>query len=428
MAAKIINQNEKEITIQIKVKFERSMLSSEENIQKSLNEAGVLATREALRKFDTDGSPIKIGNIKLTSMGQVYKEYETPYGKISLNRHVYQSSKGGKTYCPLENDARIFITSTPKFARMISFKYGEDGSTTVARDFEENHGRKIHRAFIQNVAEAVGTLGVAKEENWEYSLPEMEKPVSSISIGLDGTCMLLCKDGYREAMVGTIGFFDKEGERLHTIYTAATPEYGKETFLNRFEREVERVKNKYPNTTYVGIADGSSSNWGFLEKHTEIQTLDFWHVTQYLSKFAKVMYPGKKNLSEKEKWLERSCHNLKHHPTGANVLLKEMINYRDNHDLKNDKLKDISDSITYFKNQKNRMNYSNNVIAKLPIGSGITESACKYIVKKRLCNSGMKWVDKGASVVLSIRTLIKTQDRWQQFWDKIDRYGCSIAA
>jgi hypothetical protein len=50
------------------------------------------------------------------------------------------------------------------------------------------------------------------------------------------------EDGWREARVGTLGFFDKEGPRLPTVDTAATPEYGKLTFLDRLDREIERVK------------------------------------------------------------------------------------------------------------------------------------------------------------------------------------------
>lgn len=74
------------------------------------------------------------------------------------------------------------------------------------------------------------------------------------------------------------------------------------------------------------------------------------------------------------------------------------------------------------------MNYSQNVSNNLPIGSGVTEAACKVIVKQRLCNSGMKWKAKGASVVLSLRCLTYTENRWEQFWNKIDQYGFPVAA
>jgi hypothetical protein len=59
----------------------------------------------------------------------------------------------------------------------------------------------------------------------------------------------------------------------------------------------------------------------------------------------------------------------------------------------------------------------------LPIGSGVTEAACKVIVKQRLCGSGMKWKEPGAAAVLSVRCLTYTRERWSQFWGKVDRYG-----
>lgn len=53
--------------------------------------------------------------------------------------------------------------------------------------------------------------------------------------------MLVCEDGYREAMVGTVSLYDGEGVRQHTIYLGAAPEYGKKSFLKRLEREIKRA-------------------------------------------------------------------------------------------------------------------------------------------------------------------------------------------
>ena len=89
---------------------------------------------------------------------------------------------------------------------------------------------KLREIFIQNVCDAVGAVALAKEGEWEYALPEIEKPIKTISVGLDGTCMLMMEEGYRQAMVGTIALFDEEGERQFTLYTAAAPEYGKKHF------------------------------------------------------------------------------------------------------------------------------------------------------------------------------------------------------
>ncbi|MGE5667290.1 MAG: hypothetical protein ACM338_03735 [Betaproteobacteria bacterium] len=212
MSATIVARSEASFTVQVEISYSGSMLDFEQTIQERLNQAGVVATQEALQRFDTDGSSIVVGSVKFTSKGQLPKEYQTPYGVATVARHVYQSPQGGKTYCPLDREARIVISSTPRFAKMIAHKYAEFGSGRVLLDLEENHGRKVARSFVQNVADAVAAVALAKEESWNYALPEMEHPVTTITLGLDGTCLLMCEDGWRETMVGTIGFYDKVGD------------------------------------------------------------------------------------------------------------------------------------------------------------------------------------------------------------------------
>jgi hypothetical protein len=113
LSASIVARSETSFTVQVEIPYGSSMLDFEQTIQERLNQAGVVATQEALQQFDTDGSPITVGPIKFTSKGQLPKEYQTPYGVATVARHVYQSSQGGKTYCPLDRDARIVVSSTP---------------------------------------------------------------------------------------------------------------------------------------------------------------------------------------------------------------------------------------------------------------------------------------------------------------------------
>ena len=74
------------------------------------------------------------------------------------------------------------------------------------------------------------------------------------------------------------------------------------------------------------------------------------------------------------------------------------------------------------------MKYAEHLSQNLPLGSGVTEAACKTIVKQRLCCSGMKWKEAGAAVVLSLRTLSHSCGRWEEFWQKIDQYGFPVVA
>jgi len=237
--------------------------------------------------------------------------------------------------------------------------------------------------------------------------------------------MLLCKGGYREAMVGTISLYDKQGKRQHTIYIGATPEYGKATFLQRMQREITNVKKTYPQAIYVGIADGAKDNWSFLKQHTDKQTLDFYHATAYLNGVASAAFP--RNKEKRQVWLDSKCHDLKHIEGAADNILDEIKAFK-NKKLSKATKENLDSSITYFENHKSEMNYAESIEANLPIGSGVTEAACKTVIKQRLCQSGMKWIEKGASIVLSLRTLVLTKGRWQQFWDKINQYGLPVLA
>ena len=87
----------------------------------------------------------------------------------------------------------------------------------------------------------------------------------------------------------------------------------------------------------------------------------------------------------------------------------------------------LQKSVTYFKNHKHQMAYSDYQSKNYPIGSGVIEAACKTLIKQRLCLSGMRWKEKGAAAVLSLRALVLTSTLWQQFWKKGNQYGFLIA-
>jgi len=101
--------------------------------------------------------------------------------------------------------------------------------------------------------------------------------------------------------------------------------------------------------------------------------------------------------------MDTHCHKLKHDSGFAKVLLAEMEIIQPKRVSKS-VLEGFHDAITYFRNHHHQMHYVEAIAANLPIGSGITEAA------------------------LSLRALSYTNTRWQQFWDKINRYGFPVAA
>lgn len=422
---KLVKHNKSGFSIQIDFEYNKSMLVAEEKILNALNEAGVMATGEILSQFDTDGAVIKIGNQIFTTKGQYEKNYQTPYGESRVLRHVYQSHSGGKTYCPLEQDARIVVTSTPRFAKIVSSKYSCSSTEYVKQDLSGNHGRPVNRKTLQTISEAVGAVALAKEVSWEYlPNPKDFEEVATLSFGLDGTCMQMRKDGWREAMAGTISLYNDEGDRLHTTYLAAAPEYGKKAFLEKLEESINKTKDLFPSGRSIGLADGARDNWIFLDQFTDYQVIDFYHVTEYLGRYSRAVFG---NIGEQKKWLKDACHNLKNKHGAATRLLHEIEEEAEfKHKKKDQEI--INKALTYFKNNVEKMKYKKMRDMNAPIGSGVTEAACKVIVKERMCKAGMRWKDEGAQVVLKLRTMNQTKGHWDYFWNKVDQVGFEMVA
>lgn len=424
MPVEICRNSDDSITVSVTFKPGQSMLESEMRLQQALNEAGTLATGECLKRFDSDGAPILVGGRKLTVKGGARKPkaYQSPYGELRVERFVYQSSAGGAQYCPLEANARIVRTATPMLAKQVAFKYALTNASETVMDFAQ-HGRVLSRSYVREVAGDVASISSEKEEHWRYDLPAVPRGerVATVAVGADGACALFTEDGWRQVMAGTIGLYNGAGERLDTIYVANAPEKGKGTFFEKMERELARVRELYPQARYVGIADGARDQWDWLERHTELSILDFWHASEYVNRVAGAFARGK---ARQEAWTQDACHRLKHHKGAAARLLADLKEAR-GRGVPGNIAEEVERTITYFENQKERMDYHRYRLMGLPIGSGVTEAACKCIVKERLCGSGMRWQLDGAQEVLTLRAMIKSSGRWEQFWRKTARHGFS---
>lgn len=316
----------------------------------------------------------------------------------------------------MESRACVLSHSTPKFAKQISSKYGRMASYDVEADLKENHGRTISRNRIQAIAECVGQLVSDKESEWEYDIPIKDEQTAYIVFSLDGTTANMVSEGWREVMSGTISFYNKNGDRLHSLYIGQAPEYGKGEFKKRLQREIDQAKTQFPKAIYIGLADGAIDNWSFLETQVDYSILDFWHAAEYLTPVSKMV---SRSRYEQKQWLEQKRHQLRHDKGGAEMILKEMIGYEKKR-LSIAKRKALEKSITYFTNHKHQMDYPTYADRNMPIGSGVTEAACKVLVKQRFCNSGMRWKAPTMQNVLNIRANLISKGRWEQFWTKVN--------
>lgn len=134
---------------------------------------------------------------------------------------------------------------------------------------------------------------------------------------------------WRNAMVGTLTFLNKEGGWLGTIDPgAAPPEHvgdGKEGFWFVMDRELATVKAPYSSACCDGISDGAWDFVPWLSKNTDPLTLDFYHATGYYSMVsADMVEPGKTHAARCRTWLSHACSRVKPEDGAAAALLKAM--------------------------------------------------------------------------------------------------------
>lgn len=397
-----------------------SLLRAEEALQQAVNAVGCAAMRELLPRFDDGGQSFVREGRKWTTKGKVSKIYETAWGEVMVERHVYQTSAGGATLCPFENKARISGgTATPLLARSLAHKYANHNARAVVRDLEENHGRKLAPSYVADIARAVADAASEPVVEERAHAPQSpRKNVHTLVLGLDGTCALFCKEGFKSCMVGTIALYDADGERLETIYLAEAPESGKATFLARLDAEWQRLCAHYPKARRAGLSDGARDYEPWLAARTTWQILDFYHASGYLAGAAPGMERGK---AKRAAWLEAACHALKHDHGAAERLAHELSTQAAA--ATGQSATALKAAATYFTHNVARMNYSVCQAMAMPIGSGVTEAACKTLVKARLCSSGMQWTREGAQSVLTLRSLLLSSSRWSSLWKHFDQYG-----
>jgi hypothetical protein len=361
--------------------------------------------------------------------GQIYYRkaaspghYQTLYGEVVLSRHLYQTSAGGPTLCPLEVNCQLrFGSATPLLAEVVSFKLAGAPASEIAQDLATSHGLSLSATYLHHLAQQVGRIAVEKQAAWHLEAATAPAAVAVVATGVDGTTLPVVGEAYKEAMCGTIALYDQAGERLHTEYLGTMPEAGKATFAQRFTTRVARVKTRYPNALHVCVGDGAPWNWEFFATHypEAVWVLDFYHAAAHLHTAAEAIFgPGPEAEAYYERWRTR----LRDEDGGVAQLLRSLLYYRNRAFLSAQAQRTLDTEFNYFRQHVELMQYADFRAAGLPIGSGVTEAGCKELIKARFCRSGMRWKRTSGAPILQLRA-IRLSQQWASFWAKMLRYA-----
>lgn len=256
---------------------------------------------------------------------------------------------------------------------------------------------------------------------YELIEPQPHDPNRSLGpmgVALDGTTMHIREEGWKELKVGTVYEVGKRlqqdvktqeemplGSAKNTTYVAHLG--GPETFGRQVWAEA-RQRNWMDAVDTQVIGDGAAWIWNLASEHfyASHQTLDWFHACEHLAAAAQILYADD---AQRKRWYRRWRNKL--YQGQVHKLIKALKAQAARQPTKTDELQV---QITYFQNNKKRMNYLEMRAEGYPIGSGMVESAAKQF-KARFCGSGMRWSRTGSERLIPVRSAILSR-RFDKIW------------
>lgn len=139
--------------------------------------------------------------------------------------------------------------------------------------------------------------------------------------------------------------------------------------------------------------------------------LDFYHASEHLLEFAKVLIPDDE---ARQRQVETWCRTLKHR--GGQTLYDELKEL-DLSEASAQICDEYANLLGYLRNNLHRMDYPTYIARGWQIGSGMIESGCKSVVGRRLKGPGMRWREPGTLALCQLRALYKSQPVcWNDYW------------
>lgn len=151
------------------------------------------------------------------------------------------------------------------------------------------------------------------------------------------------------------------------------------------------------------ISDGARGFWRLYQEcfaEHAIGILDFYHAVQHLWRAASAYHNGNL-IRTPQQWFEQMRHRLRH--GFVKPLIRELhrlSRYRSTSEDTRIILRQVRD---YFKTHLEHIQYRKFKKLDLPIGSGMVESACKWLIQQRFKGVGMRWSEDGFNHLLHLR-------------------------
>ena len=152
----------------------------------------------------------------------------------------------------------------------------------------------------------------------------------------------------------------------------------------------------------VWLSDGARGLWRLYEERLAayaVGILDFYHAVQYVWKGAAAWLDGR--TTQARRWFGWARHRLRHgQPDGV---LADLVEALEVEGLPASARDTVMALYAYLDRHREHINYAQYKELGLPIGSGMVESACKWLIQQRFKGVGMRWSEDGFNHLLHLR-------------------------
>jgi hypothetical protein len=240
-----------------------------------------------------------------------------------------------------------------------------------------------------------------------------------LAVGRDGL-MLPIRDHecYREGATATLSVYDRRGRRLGTVYLGRMPEPGQEALSRQLTALLVAVLARWtgavPRLAY--ITDGGYHHAQYFRRvlkrmrhprHSGQRlewewVIDFYHVGEYVYRLAEALFS---DTQRAHAWARKMCRWLKTKPRGIYRVLHSAAALRHRRMVVGKRREQYRNAYNYLRKRIRFLDYSQYRNNHLPIGSGVTEAACKTVFTQRLKQSGMTWKLEGGQTIVDLRVI-----------------------
>jgi hypothetical protein len=401
---------------------------------------------------DVEPAGIEDCPVRMRLAGEEYKRRPkspntigTLFGPIRLERYRYEAVEPGlRGIFPLEMHLGVEAgLATPALAERVGLQSADHTQRQVLDWLERDHGIKWSTESLRKLSASLSeALSAFRQTVQEKKILELLKKAEKstgphrpvLAVGRDGIMVPMRHGANQEASTATVYVLDRRGKRLGTVYLGQMPESGQGALSDQLTSLLTGVLTKWDGCPlrYVYVTDAGHHPQEYYEtvlkkmqdprrpgRLLEWQWIvDFWHACCYLTKLREGLFG---DSPAGWKWFKRMRHWLRHRKHGVTDVLRSATQHWNlAKDLDAVRSKLFWEGYDYLRKYARRMAYSHYRRQGKPIGSGVTEAACKTVFTQRLKQSGMRWEVQGGQVILDLRTL-KLSGVWREAFRSYQR-------